>query len=300
MLSHVNNELAQDLALVKQMEEGFTSQEYLDERPDFLIGSNLDEGQTLEDWQKEIVERINNLNLSNDDKITLYGELDEAVTAGEVNQAIEHLENDGSIDSINISGKLQHQQFDGVGDYDSEKQEKILETANIDENTFLEYKNSLLSKQSDLYKAIEDNSRRAAVIEEKMASLDPHDDEYKKLAAELEGVNEAGKSLDTTLNDLTLRVIETQNGLNQLATVTDEQFEAFRKGETLSQDYIKGLDSIRSSMAQVLNVDEEAVSTRFIEDNLESIYALATGDLTQIDALRAAMSKEAVMNLDIQ
>lgn len=249
----------------------------------------------------EIVSAIKNSKLTEDEQIVLYGMLDESKTAQQINQAIDMLEQGESLEAIEIvlQPEVSLEKLREEANYSSEELKDILEEANIDNATYQEYKNKLLEDEVDLHNEIINNEKEVNELTKERDKYDVHSDEWDKLNTQLQEAVKHGEELDQTLSDLTAQIIETQNGLNDLAEVTDDQFKALAKGDEYSQDYITGLKQIRESMAQVLNVEPEDISSDFLKQYLEDIKALAEGDLEAIDRLRSALAVDVASGLNI-
>ena len=260
------------------------------------VYDRIDNGELDEEY-RHITDTILNSGYDKETTIQLVGSLGKEVTLDNINEVLEQLNNGKEFDDLKLQGKLDTSNITNL-EYDDETFQEILKTAGMSEATFDSY-NEKLFRNSELLQEQQKNTQKLTELRKQL--LETTDDkEYIRLSQSIQKLSSRNEELAQTMHDITTAAVETQNGLNQLATVTDDQFSALRSGEKFSEDYISGLETIKSAIAQVLNVSKEEVGTEFIENNLENIYALAEGDISQIDNLRSAMSQEAIMKLDIQ
>ena len=109
----------------------------------------------------------------------------------------------------------------------------------------------------------------------------------------------AAEGYKDSVDDLADMVMQTQKGLDSLS-------EGWKKnGEILKDDskrgtleYAEALGEVQSSLGDILNVEQQYISADFVQEHLEEIEALANGDISSLDDLRAAAAQEILLNLN--
>ena len=226
-----------------------------------------------------------------------------AIEAGTINieglsEAVKKLTPDIADLTKNINGNDFTNRLDfGLDPDDNNKEyKKFLKDQNITE--------SALDRMSrDTY---EDNAyyqqqkeSLESLIETKQKDKNITDEETK----EIENLQSKLDGLEDSAKDTTIMILRMSNGVVSLRNKISDI------SEILSNDALKGtvewyeaLDDLDSGLSEVLNIDAGTLSDTFIEsgDALEYAQRMAEGDMSAIDDLRRAASKDIIQNLSIQ
>lgn len=274
------------------------------ESADLITQAVEDEFGISENTAKRLGEQfqtaLEHSNLTKKEKIQLVGSIDENLTAKNINEVIRRLNNGDSIDNI-VPIIAPDLSSDAITEhrYSSEEREKILEDAGLSESGFAEYLEKLRENSTELNKALIENKERVKDLEQQLTNIEPDPRVYRELSAELEKTTKEGNALAAMLDQIGMATVETQNGLNKLSKITDEEFDALRNGVITSSDYISAIEKMKPAIANTLNVDESDINGDFIISHLEEIYKLVNGDLEVIDDLRIALGETFAANIEL-
>lgn len=97
--------------------------------------------------------------------------------------------------------------------------------------------------------------------------------------------------------DLAIEITKMNKGIDELADGFEDWSDILKKSSNTSAEYAKAMNSIKSSLAKVLDVEEDLLSSDFVNTHLEEIEKAAQGDEKAIDNLRAAMDEEIIQNI---
>ena len=113
-----------------------------------------------------------------------------------------------------------------------------------------------------------------------------------KLADSMETDTEAAEGLART----TLRL---NRGLESLADNFDGWYDTLLDGKVETKEYSEALEGVRESLADVLDVSKDSISTEFIQDtkNLDLLKKAANGSEQALKDLRAAAAKDIITNI---
>ena len=92
-------------------------------------------------------------------------------------------------------------------------------------------------------------------------------------------------------------VTRMNRGIESLKDNIKDWSSVLKNSNKASLEYQKAMEGLRASMADVLDIGEEWVSSDFLENNLEDIKLAATGSSEAIDRLRVAAAKDIVIKV---
>lgn len=148
-----------------------------------------------------------------------------------------------------------------------------------------------------------DEEATQSEIDSQRASVEYSEEElelYTDLMKAKYNLADGNKEVEQSYKLMALRQISLNQGLEDLSDSWDDYSDALSKNsdsfDELSDDYIKGLAAVKSSVEKVFGVD---LSTDFIRDHLEEIEDLAEGDISSLDELGKLAAKDYISNLDI-
>ena len=119
---------------------------------------------------------------------------------------------------------------------------------------------------------------------------DTASDEGDKLADSLKEDGDAASIV-------TKSVMRMNQGVEKLADGMDDWNDVLKKSSKQSYEYWEALDGIKDGLADVLDVEKDAIDNEFIEDHLDDITKAAKGNEEAIDSLRDAYADQVVLNI---
>jgi methyl-accepting chemotaxis protein len=99
--------------------------------------------------------------------------------------------------------------------------------------------------------------------------------------------------------DLAIEITKMNQGVEELAEGFEDWSSVLKKSSKTSAEYSKAMSSMKSSLSKVLDVEEDLISSDFVNEHLEDIEKAAKGDAKAIDSLRAAMDEEVIANITL-
>lgn len=222
------------------------------------------------------------------DFLTIAGEKNEAIAS--VQQAINKNEKVRFEDLQEIEKllKLHEQDYNNLSEKEKEllEQAKLLkeQTAGIRFNSLEElnqahHEGDVSDEDYQIYHdtLLDERLQKLNVTRE---AYDSYLDKVKESSEVYKDESESEEEFLERVEDLTLGLIELQEGMEDLSKVSKETFEKIANGE-----YTEGFEGLRDSLEKVLNVD---LDDSFIQNNLTDIQALAQGDIDALNRLRIA------------
>lgn len=125
--------------------------------------------------------------------------------------------------------------------------------------------------------------------------------EYAKNLMELS--KESGELSDSlaadakSAADLAVEITRMNKGIDSLADGFENWSDVIKKSSKASAEYSDAMFEMKSALADVLDVESDLISSDFVEDHLDEIEKAAEGDAEAIDALRADMDEEIILNI---
>ena len=194
---------------------------------------------------------------------------------------------------------------------DTEIQRKISGlTQQLNEGTISAEEFRIAIKEID---AVGELDSLSSVFENAAAAMGGSKDEIAQNAAEMQNYakhlmevskesDELSDELATNADsaaDLAVEVTRMNKGVDKLADGIEDWSSVLKKSSKTSQEYGQALDEMRGALADVLDVNADLISNDFMTDpgNLALIEQAAKGSGEAIDALRAKMDEELILNI---
>lgn len=132
--------------------------------------------------------------------------------------------------------------------------------------------------------------------------------DYAAYLAELskneENAKVGGEALSEQLQDnansaeSTARQIMRMNqGVEKLSSNWEEWGSVLKKSSKGSQEYFEALSGTKDAIADLLDIESDAISSDFVEDHLKEIGKAAKGDAKAIDKLRSSLDEEIITKI---
>lgn len=115
-------------------------------------------------------------------------------------------------------------------------------------------------------------------------------DESEKLADSLQEDAESAA-------EVAKATMKMNQGIETLADNSEEWISALKESEKESQEYAEALSGIKSSLSDILGVEEDYIDSDFVVKNLEDIEKAATGDEAAIERLQTALSEDIICHI---
>ena len=100
-----------------------------------------------------------------------------------------------------------------------------------------------------------------------------------------------------TAKDLAIQITRMNKGIDDLADGFENWSDVLKNSTKESQEYAEAMYGIKSALADILDVESDLISSKFVEDHLDEIKKAAEGDAEAIDALRANMDEEVLIHI---
>ena len=134
---------------------------------------------------------------------------------------------------------------------------------------------------------------------DKSAGAEMHD-----YARQLMEVDEQSEMLDDNLSsnaeaaaEVATSVTRMNKGIDTLADNFTDWNDILKKSDKSSAEYSKAINGMRDALGDVLDVESDIIDNDFIEGHLEEIEKAATGDADAIDALKAALAEDVLLEV---
>ena len=169
--------------------------------------------------------------------------------------------------------------------------------------TSAEKRQAMLDKgeiQQEAYNA----AQFQAIQQEKWENIDAT--EVENYAEHLQQAAEASELLDNNLKeneeaaeDVALYTIKMNKGIDKLIEGFEDWNSILKKSDKSSEEYNKAMADMKDAMSDVLGVEEEFLSDKFILENLEKIEKAAKGDAEAIDELAIAAGQQILIDISM-
>ena len=120
-----------------------------------------------------------------------------------------------------------------------------------------------------------------------------------EVSEEAGGVSEQLATNADSAADLAVEIYRMNKGIDALADGFEDWNNIITKSNKESQEYSEAMYHMKQALSDVLDVESDLISSRFVEDHLEEIKKAAEGDEDAIDALRASMDEEIIANITV-
>lgn len=115
-------------------------------------------------------------------------------------------------------------------------------------------------------------------------------DESEELSDDLDENAEAAA-------DLAVQISKMNRGIDTLADNFDDWNDILKKSDKTSAEYSKAMSGMKKALSDVLDVEEDFISSDFVTQNLKDIEKAATGDADAIDRLHSALAEQIVLDI---
>ena len=228
----------------------------------------------------KVIEQVNNSSLSDEDKQKLMSNVDWSGSLSEILGTVSQ--------SIN-NGKATLNEYSSDSEDQTERTSRLVSTYEVDKGTLNTYQN--LAKTSEEATTAQQELENS--LKKTKEQFGDESDEAKKAQKKLDGFSES-------VNDLSLMAVQSQKGMTRLQDALENYGKVLKSGDRLSLEYAEGMDEVRSSVADLLNVTEDDISVNFVEENFDDIQAAANGDTEAIGRLRAAAAEDIVQSFHLE
>lgn len=99
--------------------------------------------------------------------------------------------------------------------------------------------------------------------------------------------------------DLAIEITRMNKGIETLGENFENWNDILKNSDKTSMEYAEAIIGMKSALADVLDVEEDLISSDFVTEHLEEIEKAAQGDAEAIDSLRASMDEEIVTNITL-
>lgn len=93
------------------------------------------------------------------------------------------------------------------------------------------------------------------------------------------------------------QVMRMNKGVETLSSNWEEWGSILKKSSKGSKEYFEALSGIKDAVADLLDIESDAISSNFVEDHLEEIGKAAKGDAKAIDKLRSSLDEEIITKI---
>ena len=97
--------------------------------------------------------------------------------------------------------------------------------------------------------------------------------------------------------DLAVEITRMNKGIDKLADGFEDWSDVLKKSSKESMEYSAAMAGMKDALADVLDVEADLISSDFVADHLDEIEKAAQGDEDAIDALRASMDEEIMLQI---
>ena len=97
--------------------------------------------------------------------------------------------------------------------------------------------------------------------------------------------------------DLAVEITRMNKGIDDLADGFEDWRDILNNSSKESAEYASAMQKTKKALSDVLDVEEDLVSDKFVTEHFEEIAKAATGDEEAIDSLRAAMDEEIILRV---
>ena len=168
-----------------------------------------------------------------------------------------------------------------------------------------------LTEQYEIFKREFEEQQAQDVIEFEVGVAtqgdeDLNQEEIVAYANTLMETAEASDLLDDSLSEqpkiaakVAAAMAKMDKGLEELSKGFEEWNQLIKDNAKGTLGYTKGIEGMRNALANMLGMEEDLISSTFVEEHLEEIERAANGDKEAIDELQIAAGKEALINVGI-
>lgn len=257
--------------------------------------SSEDIGAATRDF---IMSQIDNLGISDEQKISLLATIDKDASIIEIQEQIEAIQEDPSI----LSALELKPSFTNRLDTDSDELTDLLKESDFSQSAFDRMSSGMYEDEAGYFQ------KRQSELQNALDNID--DSNFKDYIKNAENAEEATEALKRQLGDLGSEAKDTAAAnirLNKGVTNLTENWEDYAEvlkddASKGTSDWYKAVGELDEAMSDILNIDVGSLSNDFYEnaDAIDAMGRAAEGDMTAIDDLRAIASQDIIAHLDIQ
>lgn len=204
----------------------------------------------------------------------------------------------------NINGNEFTNRVDFTSTTDEKTFEKFLKDTGMSEGAFNRMSRDTYEEEGGYYQTnkekleedIEDQKEFIATLKEGDEALEEEQQKLAGMQSELEDLDDAAKDTTAMILRMSNGVVTLRGKISDISEIlTNDALEG-------TTEWYQALDDLDQGLSEVLNIDAGTLSDTFIEsgDALEYAQRMAEGDMSAIDDLRRAASKDIIQNLSIQ
>lgn len=182
---------------------------------------------------------------------------------------------------------------------------RLTEVDNLEE--FREYVEGQLEFAARF--APREDASDSSYTEKEAEDLDYSTEAFKEYAKQLretalahKDVNKDAKVTQASINETAEGALKAAVGVNKLAEAFEDYEDELKPSNKGTASYIKAMGELRKAMGQVLDIAPEALSTEFMDENLELMQEAAKGSASALEELRIAAGEDifatVMLNLD--
>lgn len=146
---------------------------------------------------------------------------------------------------------------------------------------------------------VEAFSKGFQALDESMDMRGLDTEEVEDFADHLMEVNENLEDNPKAARDTAKGLMQMNDAIEDLNENGEEWFDVLENSTEGSEEYSKAIGGLKESLSLLLGVEEDAISSDFIVQNLDDIKLAAEGDVEAIDRLQVAFAKDFVAKLEI-
>ena len=170
-------------------------------------------------------------------------------------------------------------------------------TITIEEFTYAVEKMNAATELSNMGAFFSEAAQNLGLNEEDAAIMQ----EYARCLMEAAGeADDLSNSLETDAQaaaDLAVEITRMNKGIDSLADGFENWSDILNNSSKTSYEYAEAMLGIKSSLADVLDIESDMLSNDFVKKHLNQIEKAAQGDEKAIDDLRAALDEDIIQNI---
>lgn len=133
--------------------------------------------------------------------------------------------------------------------------------------------------------------------EEEAENMQNYAKHLMEVCGEAEGLADTLKEDADSAADLAVEITRMNKGIDDLADGFEDWNDILKESDKTSMEYAEAMSGMKGALANILDVEEDMVSSDFVVDHLDEIAKAAEGDEEAIDSLRASMDEEIILKI---
>lgn len=127
--------------------------------------------------------------------------------------------------------------------------------------------------------------------------LDDFADYLQDIAEESDDLADTLKNDDEAAQDVAKSIMKMNMGIDELANNWENWSSILRDSSSSAKETAEAFEGTRHAMSNLLDISEDAISAKFIKDNLDLIGEAATGSAEAIDELKSRLADDIIINI---